>query len=603
MGGGASIQSEVAAVSQGEGIVTLKKLPSAIDDSVYVQEKFPFIIDPTEMASKFLKYQIGAFVNSDDPLMMDINKLNRSLVGAFVNGRTMTIHFPTLEGYDWNKLFSPEMFPVEVVNRQAFFKEEVWRKTLKPADTAENDVTLNQEFVFIIVSTADYVPPELKEFMSVIKVVEKTENNDSTSNSSGGGDDVMDQVASLFGANEIIRNSTQLVEAAFDGDREEMKNWIDKGYHLESFDGRKHTALSEAACQGHLHIVEWLLKEGVDPNSASDTNRTPLWRASFNGHYDVCKVLLEAGSDPDARDKISHESTFDIAKTDEIRQLIGSWDRSRTAQSMEARRRVMLAKIEERIKTSAEREQFARAKIRAELVAKAEAGDAEGVKQMLLMIADEAAKSNQRPRATAEVRNDTGQSLLSIAAQFDHEELAEMLLTHWKKCDADRWDLAEGELSVEATVFKTNVNSRDLKGWNCACIAVFQESKKVLALLLEAGADPNMRSSYNKNAWDLAKDDLDAAEHVIKSRAEIRQVLIDHDKTNTASLIFGNGSATMQAGSTDIYKDLGPEGSPITMQIEMNKGKGKGNSGGVAGAGAGAKKGTGGGKKGGGKKK
>ena len=35
----------------------------------------------------------------------------------------------------------------------------------------------------------------------------------------------------------FLRNSLQLVEAAFDGDFDELKNWIDKGYHLESFDG------------------------------------------------------------------------------------------------------------------------------------------------------------------------------------------------------------------------------------------------------------------------------------------------------------------------------------------------------------------------------
>jgi len=34
---------------------------------------------------------------------------------------------------------------------------------------------------------------------------------------------------------------------------------------------------------------------------------------------------------------------------------------------------------------------------------------------------------------------------------------------------------------------------------------VFHDSRRVLQALLEAGADPNIRSSYNKNAWDLAK--------------------------------------------------------------------------------------------------
>ncbi len=60
-------------------------------------------------------------------------------------------------------------------------------------------------------------------------------------------------------------------------------------------------------------------------------------------------------------------------------------------------------------------------------------------------------------------------------------------------------------MSGVAKVFKPNINSRDMKGWSCVCIAVFHESKKVLQILLENGADPNIRSSYNKNAWDLAK--------------------------------------------------------------------------------------------------
>ena len=68
-----------------------------------------------------------------------------------------------------------------------------------------------------------------------------------------------------------------------------------------------------------------------------------------------------------------------------------------------------------------------------------------------------------------------------------------------------RWDLAEGEMSTEAKVFKTNPNSRDLKGWSCVCIGVFHESTESLTLLLEHGGDPSLRSAYNKNAWDLAK--------------------------------------------------------------------------------------------------
>jgi ankyrin repeat protein len=119
-----------------------------------------------------------------------------------------------------------------------------------------------------------------------------------------------------------FRNSTALVEAAFDGNLDEVQLNIQKGYHLESVDGRKHTALSEAACQGHLDVINYLLQSGADPNAANDVGRTPMWRASFNGHLEVVHTLLEAGGNPDSRDKTSMESVFDVAATDEMRTLL-----------------------------------------------------------------------------------------------------------------------------------------------------------------------------------------------------------------------------------------------------------------------------------------
>ncbi len=53
-------------------------------------------------------------------------------------------------------------------------------------------------------------------------------------------------------------------------------SWIQKGYHIESLDGRRHTALSEASCNGHADVVQFLIEQGADPNAANDTGRTPL---------------------------------------------------------------------------------------------------------------------------------------------------------------------------------------------------------------------------------------------------------------------------------------------------------------------------------------
>ena len=612
MGGAVSVSNPPVTPVSGIKIknVILKKLPEAIEESIFVEERFPLLIDPTEQGGRFLKYQMGSFILFDDPTQLNKDYLNRALVGAMRYGRTLTIKFATMEGVTKDKLFTPGFFPVEVLTRQKFFTDEVWQSVLKPelGDPEPGEMTISQEFVLVLITVTEYVPPSLAEVMFVMRVEDKAAPSSSSGvggvgggeGGEGGEGDIMEAVAALYGAGEIKRNSLQLVEAAFDGDLDGIKDWIDKGFHIESCDGRKHTALSECACQGHLHVVSYLIQAGADPNALSDTGRSPLWRASFGGHLATVQALLEAGSNPEYRDRVSIESAFDVGRTDEVRECLSAWPLARTALLMDLRKRAILQKIEERIKTGAEREAFARAKIRGELVMKAEAGDTDGVREVLLMVAAEAEQTGCRPRATAEVRSETGQSLLSLAAQHDHEDLARMLLTHYLKCDESRWDLAEGELSVEAKVFKANVNSRDLKGWNCCCIAVFHTSLKVLRVLLEHGGDTSMRSSYNKHAHDLAKDELDAAGNVVKSKLEIREVLLEHDRSRDSSL-FGGGKVVAVRGEADLYQDLHEDGSPVVMNIEFNneqaRGAENGGKAGKGGKGGAAKAGAVGGKK------
>tara|TARA_Y100001980_G_C14426438_1_gene216036 strand:+ start:168 stop:425 length:258 start_codon:yes stop_codon:yes gene_type:complete len=60
--------------------------------------------------------------------------------------------------------------------------------------------------------------------------------------------------------------------------------------------------------------------------------------------------------------------------------------RSKTDDFMEKRKREILAKIKERIKTSVEREAYAKQQLREELMQKAEIGDLEGIKMLLNMM-------------------------------------------------------------------------------------------------------------------------------------------------------------------------------------------------------------------------
>lgn len=160
---------------------------------------------------------------------------------------------------------------------------------------------------------------------------------------------------------------------------------------------------------------------------------------------------------------------------------------------------------------------------------------------------------------------------MSIAAQYDFEELARFLLTYIKTYQSrqeEQGNYNDYELDITRRVFNANPNSRDMKGWTCVCVAVFHHSLRVLRLLLQHGGDPSIRSSYQKNAWDLARDELDAAEHVVKSKSDIRDILLEF-------FHHGEGINTMKkcAGcemkSTE--ENNSSSGSAMLMNIEMNQ--------------------------------
>lgn len=233
---------------------------------------------------------------------------------------------------------------------------------------------------------------------------------------------------------------------------------------------------------------------------------------------------------------------------------------------MEAREKAILAQFESRIRTVAEREMHAKNLLRLELVGKAAAGDVDGVKALLFTSVDEALVENSRPRVSAESRNDLGQSVLSIAAQFDHVSLASLLLSHTKQGDSEEASYTDDDKTkMMRKVFNSNANSRDLKGWTCVAVAVFHHSLRVLRLLLENGGDPSIKSSYNKSAWDIAKDELDAAGSCIKSNIDVRSVLLEFFNE-------GDGIAVDRSGGRGrMYDGLSDAGSAVVMNLEMNQ--------------------------------
>ncbi|HBL98297.1 TPA: hypothetical protein DDZ86_01490 [Candidatus Dependentiae bacterium] len=62
------------------------------------------------------------------------------------------------------------------------------------------------------------------------------------------------------------------------------------------------TPLHIACDKGHLAIVKKLIKAGADLNTTEKYKETPLFKASWNGHVKIVKMLLKAGADKELAD-------------------------------------------------------------------------------------------------------------------------------------------------------------------------------------------------------------------------------------------------------------------------------------------------------------
>lgn len=324
MGGSASVVAGHGGSSSTREVSFLE-LPQALDQTTNVLEKFAVIMDPSEQAHRYLKYQPGAYFNIDDPVHTTITSLHTSLISCMQLGRTLTLVINDFNHVKTDDCFDPALFPIEILDRDSFFQPDVWQSLIHPerGDPALEEVLLSPQFQFILCTSSLTIPSVVESKMHRIQVLAKTVS--SLVDSSTSGVDEMSSISVIYGVQELIRNSLELVEAAFEGDVAMVQDLLAKGYHIESCDGRKHTALSEAASQGHLSLVEYLLELGADPNALSDTQRSPLWRAAFNSHLPIIKILLESGGNPEYRDKVSMESAYDITNDECKECLVGEY--------------------------------------------------------------------------------------------------------------------------------------------------------------------------------------------------------------------------------------------------------------------------------------
>lgn len=89
-----------------------------------MREKWPLIADPEGQATRYLRYQRGAFLLGDNRADNDQENLRSRLVASLAHGGNFCVVFKSLAGVDFTSMFDEDHFPESVLDRRRAFLEE-----------------------------------------------------------------------------------------------------------------------------------------------------------------------------------------------------------------------------------------------------------------------------------------------------------------------------------------------------------------------------------------------------------------------------------------------------------------------------------------------
>ncbi len=90
--------------------------------------------------------------------------------------------------------------------------------------------------------------------------------------------------------------SEKLLNAAKEGNYDEMKKLVEQGAYINAVDEKKNTALYFAAAAGNFDAVKYLVEKGAKLNIRHSSGQLALDRAAQEGYIDVVKYLADHGS-------------------------------------------------------------------------------------------------------------------------------------------------------------------------------------------------------------------------------------------------------------------------------------------------------------------
>ena len=276
-----------------------------------------------------------------------------------------------------------------------------------------------------------------------------------------------------------------LIDAARAGDRATVKTLVQKGANVNAAEGDGTTALHWASYRDDVEAADVLLKAGAKVNAANDLGATALWTASLNGSSAMVRRLLQAGANPNLG-LLSGETPMMVAARsgapEVVAQLIG---RGANVNARGARDQTALM--------------WAVAQHHPDVV-----------KVLLAHGADISVKSEVwsqvmavSPHGFADYNKNIphgGETALMFAARVGDLPSAQLLVAAGANVnDADAWGVSATTLAahagftevVEFLLSKGADASAEVAGFSALHCAIMRRDEKMVAALLDHGANPN----------------------------------------------------------------------------------------------------------------
>lgn len=123
-------------------------------------------------------------------------------------------------------------------------------------------------------------------------------------------------------ANTLTPEQQQLMEAAFNGNLEEVQRLVSAGAVVDAADQEKRTPFMVAAFNGHTPVLQYLLEEGAKIDARDSNGRTALMYASSGPFEEAVAFLLKEGAEVNTQGTLEGFTALMTAASEGLLEIV-----------------------------------------------------------------------------------------------------------------------------------------------------------------------------------------------------------------------------------------------------------------------------------------